>query len=136
MGVIASFSTDTFSAAHTGSILKKIVDIIYPAMPAQWFEALHFYIRKTAHFTVYGILSWLAFFAWRFTLPAPRRWTFTWSGLALAVTFLTASLDEFHQGFIPSRTASVRDVMLDVTGALFFQAVIAILLTRRDRKNL
>lgn len=136
MGVIASFSTDTFSSAHTGSILRKIFNVIYPAMSAQWFETLHFFIRKSAHFTVYGILSWLAFLAWRLTLPAPRRWTFTWSGLALAVTFFTGSLDEFHQSFIPSRTASIRDVMLDVTGAMFFQALIAILLTRRDRKNL
>jgi len=136
MGVIASFSTDTFSAAHTGRILRKIVDVIYPAMSSQGFETLHFFIRKSAHFTVYGILSWLAFFAWRFTVPAPRRWTFTWSGLALAVTFFTGSLDELHQSFIPSRTASFRDVMLDVTGALFFQAVIAIVLTRRDRENL
>jgi VanZ family protein len=134
MGVIASFSTDTFSAAHTGSILRKIIDVIYPSMPAASFKALHFFIRKSAHFTVYGILSWLAFLGWRFTLPAPRRWAFTWSGLALAVTFFTGSLDELHQSFIPSRTASVRDVMLDVTGALFFQAVLAILLTRRDRK--
>jgi VanZ family protein len=132
MGIIASFSTDTFSAAHTGAILKKIIDAIYPAMPAQWFETVHFFIRKSAHFTVYGVLSWLAFLAWRITVPAPRRWTFTWSGLALAVTFFTGSLDELHQSFIPSRTASVRDVMLDLTGALFFQAVIAIFLTRRD----
>jgi len=132
MGVIASFSTDTFSAAHTGAILRKIIDAIYPTMPAQWFETVHFFIRKTAHFTVYGILSWLAFFAWRFTLLAPRRWTFTWSALALAVTFCVASLDELHQSFIPSRTASARDVILDVTGALFFQAVIAILLRREN----
>jgi VanZ family protein len=136
MGVIASFSTDTFSAAHTGAILKKIIDAIYPSMPAPWFETVHFFIRKSAHFTVYGILSWLTFFAWRITVPAPRRWTFTLSGLALAVTFFTGSLDELHQSFVPSRTASVRDVMLDVTGALFFQAVLAILLTRRDRENL
>jgi VanZ family protein len=135
MGAIAAFSTDTFSAAHTGSILRKIVDAIYPAMPAQWFESLHFFIRKSAHFTVYGILSWLAFLSWRVTLPAPKRWTLTWSGLAVALTFCVASLDEFHQSFISSRTSSPRDVMLDVIGALFFQVLIANFLTRHEREN-
>jgi VanZ family protein len=136
MGAIAAFSTDTFSAAHTGYILRKIIDAIYPAIPAQWFEALHFFVRKSAHFTVYGILSWLAFVSWRVTLPAPRRWTFTWSWLALALTLFVAILDEFHQNFIPSRSSSLRDVTLDMTGALFFQLVLGVFLSRRKRERL
>lgn len=84
---------------------------------------------------VYGILSWLAFLAWRTTLPAPQRWTLGWSGLAMTVVFVAASLDEFHQTFIPSRTGSSRDVLLDLTGALFFQIVIAVFLRKRQRER-
>ena len=132
LGAIAAFSTDTFSSAHTGTILRKIIHAVYGPISSHQFEQLHFFIRKTAHFMVYGILSWLAFLAWRTTLPAPRRWTPGWSGLAMTVVFVAASLDEFHQTFLPSRTGSSRDVMLDLTGALFFQIMIAVFLLKRQ----
>jgi len=56
-----------------------------------------------------------------------------WSGLAMTLTLLAASLDEFHQSFIPSRTSSPYDVMLDMTGALCFQIVIFLLAKMRKR---
>jgi VanZ family protein len=133
LAVIASFSTDTFSAAHTGSILSRIIHAVYGSISAHQFEQLHFFIRKTAHFTVYGILGCLAFLAWRKTLPGPQRWTWGWSGLAMTVVFVAASLDEFHQTFIPSRTGTSRDVLLDLVGALVFQIVIALFLRNRGR---
>jgi len=135
LGVIASFSTDAFSAAHTGGILLRIIHAIFGPISHRDFEQLHFVIRKTAHFTVYGILGCLAFLAWRATLPAPRRWTWGWTGLAMTVVFAAASLDEFHQTFVPSRTGTSRDVLLDLVGALFFQIVIAVFLRDRRRER-
>jgi VanZ family protein len=135
LGAIASFSTDTFSAAHTGGILMRIIHTVYGPISHRQFELLHFFIRKTAHFTVYGILGCLAFLAWRTTLPAPKPWTWGWSGLAMTVVFVAASLDEFHQTFIPSRTGTSRDVLLDLVGALFFQIVIALFLRNPGRKR-
>lgn len=123
--MIAFFSTDTFSAEHTGSILEKIVRAIYGNISAEHFRMLHIFIRKAAHFTVYGLLSWIAYYSWRTTLPRRERWTFTWSGLALLVTLIAGSYDEIHQIFVPSRTASPYDVMLDVMGGLFVQILIA-----------
>ena len=38
--------------------------------------------------------------------------------IALALTGLYAVTDEFHQGFVPGRTASVVDVLIDSAGAL------------------
>jgi VanZ family protein len=131
--LLAAFSTDTFSAEHTGSILWKIVHAVYSGISPRQFEILHFLVRKTAHFTFYGLLSVFAYYSWKFTLPARQSWTFRWCGLALAVTLLAASLDEFHQSFVPSRTASPRDVMLDVLGACFFQLVLALVVTWRAR---
>src|SRR5215471_21489925 len=107
---IAGFSTDTFSAEHTGGILWKLVHAVFGSITPHQFRVLHFFIRKGAHFSVYGVLSALAFFAWRATLPAPPRWTFRWSTLALALTLAAAALDEFHQSFVPSRTSSASDV--------------------------
>lgn len=125
LGMIALFSTDTFSAAHTGSILWRILHAIDANITAQQFEIVHHFVRKTAHFSVYGLLSLFAYFSWRVTLPRRVPWTFTWSGLALLVTLLAGSLDEIHQIFVPSRGPSPYDVMLDVSGALFVQILIA-----------
>jgi VanZ family protein len=123
--MIGGFSTDTFSSVHTGDILMKIIHAVYGPISHQTFTFIHAYVRKAAHFTVYGILSGLAFYSWRASLPARLRWTFKWSGLALALTLIAACLDEFHQSFVPSRTASPRDVLLDMMGAMFVQIVIA-----------
>lgn len=123
--MLAAFSTDTFSAEHTGSILWKIVHAVYGRISERQFEVLHFLVRKTAHFASYGLLSVFAFYSWKAALPARRRWTLRWSALALLLTLAAASLDEFHQSFVPSRTASPRDVVLDMLGALFFQLLIA-----------
>ncbi|HMF90935.1 MAG TPA: VanZ family protein [Candidatus Angelobacter sp.] len=161
--VLASFSTNTFSAAHTGIILRKIVGFVYPGITPHQFEVLHFLVRKSAHFVSYGLLSLFAFFSWRATLPTgdpshpskpkpglpgtlhshpskPKpglpgtpRWTSRWMRLALLLTLLAASLDEIHQTFIYSRTGSVRDVLLDMTGALFFQLAIWLVLRREKR---
>lgn len=135
LAAIASFSTDTFSAEHTGSILRKIVHLVYGAITQEQFKVLHFFIRKAAHFSVYGLLSVFAFYSWRSALPARQRWTFHWSGLALALTLVAASLDELHQSFVPSRTASPRDVALDLVGALCFQIIIASFLGIRRRDS-
>jgi len=133
--VLALFSTDLFSAAHTGIILWRIVGFIYPGITGEQFEGLHFIVRKAAHFTCYGFLSFLAFFAWRATLPTGDRWNFRWARLALLVTLLAGSLDETHQIFVYSRTASVRDVLLDVSGGVFFQLAIWLVLRREKRTD-
>jgi VanZ family protein len=144
--LLASFSTDIFSAEHTGHILWKIVHVFIPGISLGHFNTMHFLVRKTAHFSSYGLLSFFAFFSWRATLPArdypstrtpgvpgtPARWTLRWCNLALLLTLLAASLDEFHQSFLPSRTASVRDVMLDMLGAFFFQIVIVLFVRRKQ----
>lgn len=123
--MIAFFSTDTFSAEHTGSILEKVIRAVYGNISQEHFRMLHFLVRKAAHFSVYGFLSLVAFYSWRATLPRRARWTFTWALLALLVAAMAGSLDEIHQLFVPSRGPSPYDVMLDTMGALFVQILIA-----------
>jgi VanZ family protein len=130
---LALFSSDLFSAEHTGSILQKILHALFGTISPQRFQQFHFLVRKTAHFMSYGFLSALAFFSWRATLPARARWSFRWTSLALFLTLLAASLDEFHQTFVASRTGNFHDVLLDFSGALFFQLVIAMAILRRER---
>ncbi|HEY3767816.1 MAG TPA: VanZ family protein [Candidatus Angelobacter sp.] len=129
--VLAIFSTDLFSAEHTGSILARILDTLFPHLSAEWFERIHFLVRKSAHFCSYGLLGAFSFFSWRATFPAPVRWRLLWATLGLLTAFAGGSMDEFHQSFVPSRTSSFHDVMIDTVGGLFFQLVIALWLTRK-----
>lgn len=133
LGVLAWFSTDTFSSEHTGRILWKLVHLVYGNISLLAFQHLHFLVRKSAHFGGYGLLSVFAFFTWRATLPELRTWSARWSGLALLLTLAAGSADEFHQSFVASRTSSLRDVTIDMAGAVFFQLVIAIALWWRTK---
>jgi len=135
LSVLTAFSTDTFSAEHTGAVLMKIVRALYGGISARQFQALHFLVRKAAHFFSYGILGVFAFYSWRASLPARPRWTPRWSALALLLTLVAAAMDEFHQSFVASRTSSPRDVLLDMMGAAFFQVMIASFTSLSDAKR-
>ncbi len=125
LGVITIESTNYFSAEHTSRYLYPTLHFLFGLGPAR-FEIWHHYIRKTGHFVGYFTLSFLLFRAWRATLPAmhSRKWSMRWGTIAFLMTSLVASLDEWHQTFIPSRTGMVRDVFLDSWAALTAQIVI------------
>jgi len=131
LGVLTLFSTDMFSAEHTGSVLEKVLHALFGDISEDRFQQIHFLVRKSAHFFSYGLLGAFAFFSWRATFPASRRWSFLWAALGLLTAFAAGSLDELHQSFVPSRTSSFHDVILDTVGALFFQVIIAVWLNRK-----
>jgi len=81
---------------------------------------LNFCLRKTGHFLGYGMLALLLLRGWRATLGVARVWLNRSLLLAWIGTAFVASMDEWHQSFIPSRTGSVRDVILDSTAGLVF----------------
>jgi VanZ family protein len=49
-----------------------------------------------------------------------QAWVWPTALLAWVGTAVVATLDEWHQSFIPSRTGSPRDVLLDSVAGLFF----------------
>jgi len=70
-----------------------------------------------AHVSEYAVLSLLIF---RALAETTRQARFAGrASIALLISGAFAASDEFHQSFVPSRTSSVRDVMIDVTGAIF-----------------
>jgi VanZ family protein len=110
-------SSDPFSAEHTGRVLK----VFFGWMPPPSFDLMHFMVRKLAHLTEYGILGFLFFRAWR---AAHSGWRMIWARYAFACCLAVAALDEFHQGFVPSRTSSPRDVAIDCVGVLIALLII------------
>jgi VanZ family protein len=89
--------------------------------------------RKCAHVIEYAVLALLLWRALR-SVPALRVKTSMVFGAALLGCALFAASDEFHQTFVKSRTPSVRDVFLDVAGALF-GLLIGASFARRHRKK-
>lgn len=123
--VIAIESSDWLSAHYTSQILYPILHFLFGLTPEQ-FKPVHFFIRKGGHVFGYGLLSFLLFRAWRETLPTipQRKWTLRWSLIALLGTALVASLDEWHQSFIPSRTGRWQDVVLDTCAGIAVQMLV------------
>ena len=123
--VIAIESSAMLSARNTSRILYPILHFLF-GLDWEHFHHWHFYIRKTGHVVGYAILSILLFRAWRATLPAvPNvKWTLRWATIALLGAAFVASLDEWHQSFLPSRTGRWQDVVLDTSAALAAQALI------------
>ena len=132
--VIAIESTQYLSSINTGRILYPILHFLLGLDRAR-FEIWHHYIRKTGHFVGYFILSVLLFRAWRSTLSSSSLWALRWAGIAFFMSAFVASMDEWHQSYIPTRTGAVSDVILDSTAALVAQIVIFFFLQmRRSRK--
>ncbi len=122
IAIICVESTDTFSSQNTGSWLRPILQRWFgPIQESSW-DLYHHTLRKTGHFAGYGLVAFTFLRAWLHTLD--RRvpssllsWRLNSTLLAIVSTAFIASCDEFHQSFIPSRTGSPIDVLLDTAGA-------------------
>jgi VanZ family protein len=110
-------SSDLFSADHSGGVLASLLGrFLSPAV----FSTVHFALRKCAHLLAYGILGALAFRAARAESPG---WKSRWALYALAIVLVVASMDEWHQSTIPSRTGTPIDVGIDLMGAMIAVAL-------------
>lgn len=125
LAVIALESSDFGSAAYTGRFLYPLLHFLF-GMDRAHFAVIHHYIRKSGHFIGYFTLSLFLFRAWKATLHVPlaKVWTWRWAGIAFAMSVAVASLDEWHQTFLPSRTGRFADVVLDSSAALTAQLLI------------
>lgn len=135
IGVICVESTDMMSATNTAGVLYVIVTHIFGPVDVGMLMPWNHVLRKLGHVIGYAILSWLLFRAWRATLPSRvgRLWAFPWARLAFWMTAAVASMDEFHQSFIPSRTGRWQDVVLDSAAALGMQILLFLILRNRTQ---
>jgi VanZ family protein len=119
--VISFLSTDVFSSDHTSRFIIPVLHLLIPQASAETLELMHAIIRKTAHLTEYFIFSILLMRALR---GQERGWRLRWAIWAVVLAAGYASFDEFHQSFVPSRTASPWDSLLDTVGASVAQVVL------------
>ena len=113
-GVISVLSTDVFSSQHTSRFIIPALHWIFPGAGTETLALMHVVIRKSAHVTEYFIFS---IFLVRGLRGQDRGWKLRWAIWAIVIAAGYAGLDEFHQSFVPSRTASPWDALLDTAGA-------------------
>lgn len=122
IGVIFFMSSGEASMSQTSRFIRPILEFLFPNAPEATIELYHAFIRKCAHFIEYGVLAVLA--AVTFLISSKIYLQRYWYAAAVGLALLVASLDEFNQSFEPSRTASVWDVVLDLSGAVTAAAVV------------
>ena len=88
---------------------------------------MHVLIRKIAHVAEFGIFSITVF---RGVRAGRSGWRASWAFATLVTAVAYASLDEWHQSFVPLREARARDVAIDVLGALLAQTLVWFYATR------
>ena len=114
--VIFFLSSPEGSFSQTSRIVGPLLNFFFPEMPEATKAFIHGCVRKTAHFTEYAVFALLAVRAFSGSATnLLQKWRYI---LALILVAVVASLDEFNQSFETSRTSSIWDVALDISGGL------------------
>jgi VanZ family protein len=141
IAVITTESTDTFSAQHTSGWLRPVFERLFGTFQDASWDSFHHYLRKSGHFVGYGTVGFTFLRAWLHTLARRGRvalqpWRLESSILAILSTAVVASCDEIHQTFIPSRTGTPIDVLLDTAGATTLCILVWLICWSRRPKEL
>lgn len=125
-GAVCEFIADTVIEDFDEYSMSRQQEII---------SGMQFYVRKAAHMTEYAVLAIL--------LPVTLSmygvsWkTLVWLGPLLSILY--ACTDEYHQTFVPDRSGSPRDVLIDsvgiLAGSLLLQALRRFRRARSSRTN-
>jgi len=124
-------STGQMSASNTSRFIRPIILWLYPNISEANLIFVHVWVRKTAHFTEYGLLGLLA--ARAFVGSSINFLRSRWFFSALLLVVIYALSDEFHQSFVSTRTGSIYDSMIDIAGGLTMLIFYALLRNRRNR---
>ncbi|MEJ2090798.1 MAG: VanZ family protein [Syntrophobacterales bacterium] len=113
---IMLMSGDLGSSPHTYPIFKWIFSTFTNLNP-KTIKVLHSWFRKSLHFICYGFLSVLWYRSLVATIPERRSACLI---LALVLTLGVSIIDEGHQTLMTNRTGTLKDVGLDMAGAIVF----------------
>lgn len=137
MGFIFSMSAEPAaeSSETSGNTLRAIFKVIFPgfkdfdeAMQQHIIDQNQYFIRKTAHFSVYTLLGILVSLAMsqhikRFSL------------ISYGIGTLYAVSDEIHQLYVPGRSGQISDVLLDSAGVALGCIILFILYRSITKKR-
>ena len=118
------------SSNTSGELTRAVFRFFYPGFNEMGLEAQNaiiseasFIIRKTAHFSLYlilGLLSFLNIMAYK--LPFALK-----PILSLGFSSAYSISDEIHQKFVEGRSCELRDILIDILGAIVGIALVSII---------
>ncbi len=130
---IFQFSNEdaTASSSRSSIVMRKIIDIfpytrnLSEKTKEKIVEKSQPIIRKLAHFSIYmvvGILIMAFISTYRLLL---------WKKLVISigVGVLYAISDEYHQSFVPGRSAELRDVIIDTSGVIMGILIVLVIIS-------
>ena len=132
LALIFFASTSTFAGDNTSRFIRPLLVWLFPQMSGERIALLHVLIRKLGHFTEYAVLGFLA--ARAFAGSSRRVLRENWIIASAILVVVYSLLDEFHQSFVTSRTASIFDCLIDMAGGFF--ALLCLRYFRRQPTNL
>lgn len=148
MSTIFGFSaeTGTQSQGLSDKITVRAVYIIEPeyssldeASREELFNKISFFVRKTGHFSEYGILAVLILILLLTFEKVRKTEKRIIMGAAATdlICMIYASTDEFHQTFVDGRSGKPADVLIDTSGAVFATIILCLIIVYvgRRRKN-
>ncbi len=127
-------STDSLSGTKTAAVIGPLLRWFFPQISDHRVELVHLLVRKAAHFSEYAVLGLLS--ARAFISSSRGLLSRHWFVAALLLISLYAFSDEFHQSFVATRTSSVCDSLIDISGGLTALIVIALWRRARSAPNL
>jgi VanZ family protein len=134
MALIFTASGDSHSYEHSSRILEPLLRWLFPYLSETYVQEIHHLFRKCAHLAEYFVFALLLWRALRKPVKnVSRPWNWREAGLVLLLVALYAASDEFHQRFVPTRTAQVSDVFIDAAGGA--AGLLALWLVGRWRKH-
>ena len=125
-------SSSNFSASNTSRIIRPLLVWLFPAISEAALAQAHFLVRKAAHFTEYALLALLA--ARAFGTSSRAALARHWRLAAFALVASVALVDEYHQSFVPTRTGTIYDSLLDMAGGATALICASLWLATRRRK--
>lgn len=104
------------SAKLSGGVLKYLIGAVSAFIPSDEInqDLIHFFVRKGAHFGVYGVLGLLVANA---VYTTRGKWDVKTTILIIFICMFYAATDEIHQIFVPGRAGMLQDVLIDTLGA-------------------
>jgi VanZ family protein len=126
-------SSSNFSASNTSRIIRPLLVWLFPNISEAALAQAHFLVRKAAHFTEYALLALLA--ARAFRTSSRHALARHWRLAAFVLVASVALVDEYHQSFVPTRTGTIYDSLLDMAGGASALICASLWLALRRGKN-
>ena len=125
-------STNLLSGSNTNPYLREFLLRVFPSAGEATLHIFYLTVRKAGHLTEYAILAVLAARAF---VTSSRSFLRTyWFAASISLVIGYAASDEFHQSFVPTRGASVEDVMIDAVGGAIGLAIFWLWRQKQIRK--